>query len=124
VRRARGVEQLDDAQLEYAEHDVLHLHELLFRMEELIRLDRLQKAWGLEQRLAPVVVDMTNRGVPFDREGAIAAYQTVKPRLEAPRKRYATGSGSPVLISIPRPSARGTSENSSHRNGTWWKRSH
>jgi DNA polymerase-1 len=92
-----GVEQLDDAQLEYAEHDVLHLHELLFRMEELIRLDRLQKAWGLEQRLAPVVVDMTNRGVPFDREGAIAAYQAVKPRLEAAEKAVRDWFGLPSL---------------------------
>ena len=94
-----GVEQLDDAQLEYAEHDVLHLHELLFRMEELIPVFFRPPAEGvgLEQRLAPLVVDMTNRGVPFDRESAIAAYQGVKPRLEAAEKAVRDWFGLPSL---------------------------
>jgi DNA polymerase I-like protein with 3'-5' exonuclease and polymerase domains len=92
-----GVDKLTPEQLAYAEADALHLHELLERMEEMMRRDNLLKAWNLEQRLAPVCVDMCNRGAHFDKQGAIAALQTVRPRLEAAEKKVREWFGNPRL---------------------------
>jgi DNA polymerase I-like protein with 3'-5' exonuclease and polymerase domains len=92
-----GVDQLSPQQIEYAEHDVSHSHELLAEQERVMRNENLTRAWELEQRLAPVCVDMCNRGAPFDAAGALAALQTVRPRLDEAARRACEWFGNPRL---------------------------
>jgi hypothetical protein len=58
-----GTDRLTTEQSVYAAHDVFHQHELLRKQEAELVKDDLSIAWELEQRLAPIVVDMTNRGM-------------------------------------------------------------
>jgi DNA polymerase I-like protein with 3'-5' exonuclease and polymerase domains len=92
-----GVKKLSREQIEYAELDVLHQHELLAEQERVIRAENLLKAWELEQRLAPVCVDMCNRGTPFDRDGALAALQLIRPKTNEARQKVREWFGLPRL---------------------------
>ena len=61
-----GTEQLTEEQLVYAAHDVRHLHDVLRAQEAEMTKAKLLTAWKLEQRLAPIIVEMTNTGFAFN----------------------------------------------------------
>ena len=63
---------------------------------ELVK-DDLSVAWELEQRLIPVVVDMTNRGMAFDIDSARKAKYAIEQRLDAARCKALTWFGLPDL---------------------------
>jgi DNA polymerase-1 len=92
-----GTDQLTTEQLVYAAHDVFHLHELLRKQEaELVKAD-LSIAWELEQRLAPIVVDMTNRGMAFDIDSTPKVKYAVEQRLDAAKQKALAWFGLPDL---------------------------
>ena len=92
-----GTDRLTTEQLVYAANDVFHLHEVLRKQEaELVEAD-LDVAWELEQRLIPVVVDMTNRGMAFDIDSARKAKYAIEQRLDAARCKALTWFGLPDL---------------------------
>jgi 3'-5' exonuclease len=76
-----GTEQLTEEQLVYSAHDVWHLHDVLRAQEDVMAKDKLLTAWKLEQRLAPIVVQMTNAGFEFNLDGVTDAKADLEPRL-------------------------------------------
>jgi DNA polymerase I len=76
-----GTEQLTQEQLVYAAHDVRHLHDVLRAQEDQMAKADLLTAWKLEQRLAPIVVDMTNAGFGFNTDGVKEATADLGARL-------------------------------------------
>jgi DNA polymerase I-like protein with 3'-5' exonuclease and polymerase domains len=76
-----GTEQLTQEQLVYAAHDVCHLHDVLRAQEDQMAKADLLTAWKLEQRLAPIVVDMTNAGFGFNTDGVKEATADLGARL-------------------------------------------
>jgi DNA polymerase I-like protein with 3'-5' exonuclease and polymerase domains len=92
-----GTNQLTTEQLDYAAHDVLHLHELLRKREAELIKDDLSIAWELEQRLAPIVVDMTNRGMAFDIDSTPKVKHAIEQRLDAAKQKALAWFGLPDL---------------------------
>jgi DNA polymerase I len=92
-----GSDRLTPEQMVYAAHDVFHLHEVLCKQEAELVKDDLSVAWELEQRLIPVVVDMTNRGMAFDIDSARKAKYAIEQRLDAARCKALTWFGFPDL---------------------------
>ena len=76
-----GTEQLTQEQLVYSAHDVRHLHDVLRAQEDEMAKADLLTAWRLEQRLAPIVVEMTNTGFGFNTDGVKEATATLEARL-------------------------------------------
>jgi DNA polymerase I len=92
-----GIDQLTTEQLFYAAHDVFHLHEVLRKQEAELVKDDLSIAWELEQRLAPIVVDMTNRGMAFDIDSTRKVKYAIEQRLDAAKHEALTWFGKPDL---------------------------
>jgi ribonuclease D len=82
-----GTETLTPAQLIYSAHDVYHLHDVLRAHEAEMGKDNLLTAWKLEQRLAPIVVEMTNRGFGFNLDGVAEAKTNLETRLAEAKRR-------------------------------------
>jgi DNA polymerase I len=76
-----GTPELTKRQLCYAAHDVRHMHELMRWYE--VHIDEpataLRTCWNLECTLAPVVVDLINRGVAVN----LTQLPTIQARAEA-----------------------------------------
>jgi len=78
--------------LVYSPHDVWHLHDVLRAQEAALSEAKLLTVWKLEQRLAPIIVQMTNTGFGFNLDGvAESADQSGGPNLR--RQRTALWSG-------------------------------
>jgi DNA polymerase-1 len=92
-----GTDQLTTEQLVYAAHDVFHLHEVLRKQETELVKDDLSIAWELEQRLAPIVVDMTNRGMAFDIDSTRKVKYAIEQRLDAAKREALAWFGLPDL---------------------------
>jgi ribonuclease D len=92
-----GTDQLTTEQLVYAAHDVFHLPELLRKQEAVLVKDDLSIAWELEQRLAPIVVDMTNRGMAFDIDSTRKVKYAIEQRLDAAKRKALAWFGLPDL---------------------------
>jgi DNA polymerase-1 len=80
-----------------AAHGVFHLHEVLRKQEAELVKDDLSIAWELEQRLAPIVVDMTNRGMAFDIDSTRKAKYAIEQRLDAAKQKALAWFGKPDL---------------------------
>ena len=92
-----GVPDLTAEQLAYAANDVFHLHALLRAQETAVAAAKLDKAWKLEQRLAPIVVDMTNRGFPFNVADAAKPKAEIEQRLTEAEQRVRIWFGDPSI---------------------------
>jgi DNA polymerase I len=92
-----GVPELTMDQLAYAANDVSHLHGLLKAQEAAIAKAELDTAWKLERKLAPVVVNMTNRGFPFNVIGAAAPKAEIEQRLTEAENRARVWFGDPAI---------------------------
>ena len=92
-----GTETLTEEQLVYAAHDVRHLHDVLRAQEAELAKDKLRTAWNLEQRLAPIVVQMTNTGFGFNTDGVKEATATLEARLADAELRTLDWFGNPAL---------------------------
>jgi DNA polymerase I-like protein with 3'-5' exonuclease and polymerase domains len=76
-----GTETLTEEQLVYAAHNVYHLHDVLRLQEAELAKAKLDTAWKLEKRLAPIVVGMTNHGFGFNLDGVNEAKADLELRL-------------------------------------------
>ena len=65
-----GIPDLTREQLTYAANDVFHFERILAHYEAIAEKEGLADVWALEKALAPVVVDMTNYGMYFDKENS------------------------------------------------------
>ncbi len=92
-----GVPELTAEQLAYAANDVFRLHDLLRSQEAAIVAAKLDKPWKLEQRLAPIVVDMTNRGFPFNVTDAAKPKAEIERRLMEAEQRARVWFGDPSI---------------------------
>jgi DNA polymerase-1 len=92
-----GTETLTEEQLVYAAHDVFHLHDVLRAQEAEMAKAKLDTAWKLEKRLAPIVVGMTNGGFGFNLDGVNEAKADLELRLADARHRALAWFGSPEL---------------------------
>jgi DNA polymerase-1 len=92
-----GTETLTEEQLVYAAHDVRHLHDVLRAQEAELSKAKLDTAWKLEKRLAPIVVGMTNCGFGFNLDGVDEAKADLELRLADARHRALAWFGSPEL---------------------------
>lgn len=92
-----GTPELTGEQLAYAAHDVFHLHALSRAQEAAIVVAKLDKPWRLEQKLAPIVVDMTNRGFPFNATDAAKPKAEIEQRLLEAEQRARVWFGDPSI---------------------------
>jgi DNA polymerase-1 len=92
-----GTETLTMEQLVYSAHDVYHLHEVLRVQEAELAKAKLDTAWKLEHRLAPIVVGMTNHGIGFNVDGLDAPKAEMEARIAEAKHRALTWLGNPEL---------------------------
>jgi P4 family phage/plasmid primase-like protien len=81
-----GVDTLTPEQLAYAANDVRHLHRLLAVQQDALAEAGLALTWTLESRLAPIVVDMINRGFAFNPKGLGVVRENIQRRLDGVTK--------------------------------------
>jgi ribonuclease D len=92
-----GTETLTGEQLVYSAHDVFRLHDVLRVQEAELAKAKLDTAWKLEQRLAPIVVGMTNHGIGFNLDGVNEAKADLELRLAESKHRALVWFGRPEL---------------------------
>lgn len=88
LQKSNWAGELTEEQLYYAESDVLYLEDLAQVLLDRIAETGQGRAWDIEMRAKPMVLEMCRTGVPFDRERCGEALEQLKAEESDEEERF------------------------------------